>query len=138
MPKAYTELYYHLVWATWKRHPFLKKQARPALCRYIAHKCQAYGYHLHAVNGVEDHMHVVLRLDPFVSVSEAVRKLKGSSSRFCNSELSLGTEFKWQEGYGAFTVGKRDLPEVIACVEDQEARHRSGQLDDLFEELGEP
>ena len=137
MSKAYTELYYHLVWATWKRQPFLRKPARQALFRYIAHKCQEYGYPLNAVNGVKDHVHVVVRLDPTVAVSEAVRKLKGSSSRFCNSTLEMETEFQWQEGYGAFTFRKHDLPGIVAYVEGQEERHRSGQLDEFFEAYGE-
>lgn len=137
MPKAYTELYYHLVWATWKRQPFLKRENRQVLFRYVTHQCQRYGYHLHAVNGIEDHVHVVVRLDPVISVAEAVGKLKGSSSHFCNNELKLETDFKWQEGYGAFTFGKRDLPEIVAYVEAQEARHRDGDLDKDLEECGE-
>jgi REP element-mobilizing transposase RayT len=137
MSKAYTELYYHLVWSTWNRKPLLEQKWRQALYPYVGRRCQAYGYHLYAVNGIEDHLHVVVRLDPAVSIAEAVGKLKGSSSHFCNRELDMETVFKWQEGYGAFTFGKRDLPEVVAYVEGQVARHQGNQLDPDLEDCGE-
>lgn len=115
MPKAFTELFYHLIWTTWKRHRFLKSDIQEDLYRYIGHKCKAYGYQAFAINGMEEHIHVVLRLPPTVTVAEAVGKLKGSSSRFLTKNFDL--PFKWQEGYGALTFGKRDLDktERILC-----------------------
>ena len=33
--------------------------------------------------------------------------------------------FRWQEGYGAFSVGKSNLQEVIKYIENQEEHHKS-------------
>ena len=136
MSKAYTELYYHLVWATWKRHPLLKPEIQDDLYRYIRHKSKEYGYHLYEVNGMENHMHIVVRLPPAVSVAEAAHNLKGSASHFCNDSLDLETPFKWQEGYGAFTFAKRDLAKIVSYVQNQKARHRDGRLNDVLENGG--
>ena len=137
MSKTYTELYYHLIWSTWKREPILQREIRRDLYDYIALRSKAYGYDLHAVNGIENHVHIVIRLGPSVSVSEAVRKLKGSTSHFCNHKLKLEAGFKWQEGYGALTFGKGNLPKVVSYVDRQEERHRDGQINILFEAYGE-
>ena len=137
MSKAYTELYYHLVWATWKRDAVIHEEIQEGLYAYIAHKCKAYGYELYAANGMEDHIHVVLRVDPTVTVSDTVGKLKGSASRFCNKALGLASKFQWQAGYAALTFGKRDLPKVVAYVRNQKAHHREAKLDDAFEVLAD-
>jgi putative transposase len=135
MGKAYTELYYHLVWATWKRNPAIRPEIQDDLYAYIAHKCKAYEYELYAVNGMEDHIHVVLRIDPTVPVAEAVGKLKGSASRFCNQSLDVLTTFQWQTGYAALTFGKRDLPKLVAYVQNQKVHHREAEPDNPLEAL---
>ena len=137
MSKAYTELYYHLVWATWKRNPFLVQQMQQHLYRYISHKCEECGYRIYAVDGMEDHIHLAVRLGPTVCVSEALRKLKGSSSHFCNNVLDLESAFKWQVGYGALTFGKRDLPKIVEYVRNQKVRHRDGRMNDSLEDCSE-
>jgi REP element-mobilizing transposase RayT len=137
MSKAYTELFYHFVWATWKRDPIIRPEIQEDLYTYIAHKCQAYGYELYAVNGMEDHVHVVLRVDPSVTIADVAGKLKGSASRFCNKALGFASKFQWQAGYAALTFSKRDLPKVVAYVQNQKARHREARLDNALEALAE-
>ena len=137
MDKAYTELYYHLVWATWNRYPFITPEIQGHLYRYLLHQCQEYAYDACAINGMEDHLHVVVRLGPTLSISEVTKKLKGSSSRFCNEELKLETPFKWQRGYGALTFGKRDLSKIVSYVQNQKERHRNNQLNSALENASE-
>ena len=137
MSKAYTELYYHVVWSTWKRYPFLTTDIQESVYRYIAHKCKDYEYHCFGINGIEDHIHIVLRLDPTIAIATAVQKLKGSSSHFINHELNLESQFKWQEGYGALTFGKRNLSSVVSYVRDQKQRHAENRLDTMLENCGE-
>ncbi len=78
--RYYTELYYHVVWGTYNRHPMLRAGVQEDVYRFLVYKCEGYGYQLFAVNGMEDHIHLVLRLRPSVCVSEMISKLKGSSA----------------------------------------------------------
>ncbi len=135
MSKAHTKLFFHLTWATWRRHPFVVEDVQERLYRYVVRKCEEYGYQLFAVNGMEDHLHIVIRLQPYVSVSEAVRKLKGSTSHFCNRQLGLETIFRWQQGYGALTFGKQDLKKVVAYVQRQKQHHRKDEIDLAIESI---
>ena len=133
MPKAYTELYYHLVWATWRRDPIIRPETQDDLYAYIAHKCGAQGYGLCAVNGTDDHIHVVLQIGPTEAVADAVARLKGSSSHFCNQALDLESPFRWQAGYAALTFGKRDLADVVSYVQNQKRRHQQASIDRSME-----
>jgi putative transposase len=76
------------------------------------------------VNGIEDHIHALVELPPRISVAEATGRLKGSSSWFV-SDLTREW-FAWQNGYAAFTVGKRDLDRVTRYIDRQKQHHRRG------------
>ena len=121
---VYPQLFYHLVWGTKFRRPMITEEIEQPLYRYICYKSSEYGYKMIRVNGVEDHIHVLIELPPRISVAEATGKLKGSSLWFV-SDLA-GCWFGWQRGYGAFTVGKRDLSRVIRYIRRQKEHHRRG------------
>ena len=89
MSSYYTELYYHFVWATQGRLPLILPECQPILYKQIAHNSKGYG--IRAVNGIEDHVHVVLRLRPTDSVSSAVKLLKKKNT-CCRLKFSRVTE----------------------------------------------
>ena len=133
MPKYYTELYYHLIWATWRRYPFMVPDIQVPIYRYSNYQCRKNDFHLYAVNGIEDHIHVVISLNPTVCISETIKQLKGTTAHFCNNRLSLDHLFKWQQGYGALTIDKRALPHVISYVKNQKQHHKNNHLHSFFE-----
>lgn len=134
MSKAWSQLYYHLVWARLRREPMIPQDLEADLYRYIGSRGIDYGYQILEVNGISDHLHVVASLPPTVSVTEAVGKLKGSSSHFMRSGLSV-SPFGWQQGYGAVTVSPRGLDYVRDYVKNQKAHHEKGTVHQAFEQL---
>ena len=131
MSKVYPQLFYHLVWGTKYRRQLLTEDIEVPVHRYVCHKAREYGYQVVRINGIEDHIHVLIELPPKVSVSEAVGRLKGSSSWFASRVSDRW--FAWQNGYGAFTVGKRDLHRVIRYIDRQKQHHRRGTFSDDME-----
>jgi putative transposase len=92
-------------------------------------KADSLGCIVHAINGTEDHVHLVTSIPPTLSISEFVKKIKGSSSHYRNKVMLPETErFRWQAGYGAFSLSKRQLDIAIAYVENQKQRHADNQL----------
>jgi REP element-mobilizing transposase RayT len=77
-----------------------------------------------AVGGIADHVHVLVRISPVISPSELVRQLKGVSSHLVNTKLDPESAFKWQGGYGAFSVSPNHVEKVRRYVENQ-ARHHA-------------
>lgn len=77
-----------------------------------------------AVNGVEDHVHLLVGIRPAQSISDLMQDVKGSSSKWINESKLVQGRFEWQEGYGAFSYSKSQLPAVIGYIQNQEAHHQ--------------
>ena len=116
-------LYYHLVWATKNREPLIPDGLEERLYAYLVHKAAELGVYVYAVNGWEDHVHLIVAIPPSLAVSEVVRRLKGASSHELNLPGGLETTFAWQRGYGALSLGERQRPDAEAYVRDQKAHH---------------
>jgi putative transposase len=109
-------LYYHLVWSTKGREPLISLALESRLFPYIANKAQSLGCIVDAINGCEEHIHLVLSIPPKLSISNAVKNLKGASSH----EFS---ELTWQRGYGVFSFGERQRHFAIEYVKNQKEHH---------------
>jgi putative transposase len=128
MRAPYTQLYLHLVWATWDRLPLVTEMIRPRIYAAIAEKCQELKCVPLAIGGTEDHMHLLVRLHTAVTVAALAKEVKGSSSHLVSHEVRPADFFKWQGAYGAFTIWKGDVPVVIGYVERQQEHHATGDL----------
>ncbi len=120
----YWKLYYHLVWATFERHPLITPEREAIVRTTLYSKAKDLRAVLHVVGGVADHVHVVASIPPVLSVAACVKQLKGASSRAVNVQASAGQIFRWQEGYGALSLGERSLSTVVAYVKNQPRHHR--------------
>ena len=81
-----------------------------------------------AIGGMDDHVHLLVRVPAAVSAAALVKQLKGASSHMVNHEIEKPFGFRWQGGYGAFSVSKRLLPLVKDYVLRQEEHHRMGKI----------
>ena len=99
-------LYYHLVWATKERQPLINPEKETTLYHYIISKADSLGCIVHAIGGVEDHIHLLVSIPPTLAIADFVRNLKGSSSHYLNQLTVSANKFGWQEGYGVFSLLK--------------------------------
>jgi REP element-mobilizing transposase RayT len=136
----YWELYYHMVWATYHREPLITPALEIAVYHYIRFKCHKLKAYLHAVNGIEDHIHIIASIPPSCSISTFIGNLKGASSHFITREYQH--EFKWQAGYGVFSLSQRTLDDAIGYVEKQKVHHSNGttiaRLEDISDDDKHP
>jgi putative transposase len=130
----YTELYLHCVWATWDRLPLITPALEPAIFAAIHAKYNELQSACLAMGGLPDHVHVLVRLHTTVAVADLLRELKGASSHLMTHAIRPGEFFKWQGAYGAFTLGKQDVPTVINYIEHQKQHHAGGELWDDWEQ----
>lgn len=77
-----------------------------------------------SINGIEDHTHCLLLLDPQQSVSTIIHSIKGESSHWVNEEKLLKIRFGWQEGYSCFSVSESLVPVVRKYISSQEEHHK--------------
>ena len=133
---SFWRAYYHLVWATHQRQPLINSATEQLLFPYLEKKAIEFETIVYALNGVEDHIHMVVSIPPRYSVAEVVKGLKGGSSHYLNHS-GLPKEFKWQRGYGVFTLGERQRPDAQAYVRAQKQYHGAGTTNTWLERVAE-
>ena len=101
--------------------------------RCIVDQIHKLGCQVLAINGVPDHIHLVVKLKSTVPVSLLIKQAKGVSSKFINDHLQAKDRFRWQSGYGAFTISRWDLPMIINYVKKQKTHHQDSTLVDELE-----
>lgn len=122
---TYWRLYYHLVWSTKNRQPLIAPQLELELYQYIIGKSDFLNCIVHGINGIEDHIHLVVSIPPTLAISEYAKKIKGSSSHYVNhSDYATAEKFGWQEGYGVFSLGYKQLNPVLDYVKNQKQHHQ--------------
>jgi REP element-mobilizing transposase RayT len=77
------------------------------------------------VNGMGDHVHLLVGLRPDKCLSDLVKEVKRSSTNFINRQKLIKGKFSWQEGYGAFAHSNSNIPIVISYIRNQEKHHRN-------------
>ncbi|KAA3656346.1 MAG: IS200/IS605 family transposase [Chloroflexi bacterium] len=132
----YYELYYHLVWSTKHRAPLLTAVIEPIIYQYMRHKAHSLEAIIHALNGIEDHVHMVVTIPPKLAVAKFIGQVKGVASTRFNKEHKEHPPFFWQTEYSAFSFDKKRLPYVIAYVNRQKEHHAQHELIPLLEKDG--
>jgi REP element-mobilizing transposase RayT len=95
----------------------------------VAGICKNLDIFVHAIGGMEDHIHLLLQIPPTLALAKAVVGIKSNSSRWVNEE---GIRFAWQQGYGAFSVSASVVPAVDRYVRNQQAHHRKMSFEQEF------
>ena len=116
-------MYVHLVFAVKYRENLMTKEIRPRIFEYVSGIITDLRHKSIIVNGYSDHIHILLGLNPSVSVSDTVHDVKRGSSLFINSHNLIKSRFSWQDGYGAFTYSRPQVNDVFNYIKNQEAHH---------------
>ena len=135
---SYAEIYLHLVWGTWDRLPLLTGDRVEVVYHAIRQECERLGAEAIAIGGIEDHVHLLARVPPTIAPADLVKHVKGSSSHVVNPEHGRRAEFRWQGGYGVFSVSRQHLARIRRYVLNQEEHHRSGRTAEFLEPIFTP
>jgi putative transposase len=129
---TYTCLRYHIVFSTKNRQPWIAPDIEQRVWAYIGGIARENDMTPLRIGGVEDHVHIVVGMLPTTAPSKAVQLLKGGSSKWMHDSFPALADFAWQDGYGAFTVSRSQLPEVIEYVDNQREHHRTRTFQDEY------
>ncbi|MFD2784777.1 IS200/IS605 family transposase [Hymenobacter rubripertinctus] len=123
MANTYTQIHLHMVVAVKGRLCLIPTEHAAMLYRYITGIVTQQGQKLLATNGMPDHVHLLIGFRPEKALSDLMREVKASSSKFINEQGWLMGKFSWQEGFGAFSYGASQLSAVISYIERQQEHH---------------
>jgi len=135
MPRSYTNLLYHIVFSTKDRRPLITADREERLYGYVGGIIRGLGGILLMINGVADHVHLLVKLRPDKSLSDVLRELKSNSSGWMHDVFPNAADFSWQNGYGAFTVSESQIGRVTHYIANQKSHHGERSFESEFIEL---
>ena len=124
MANTYTQIHLHIVFAVKYRECLINRSWSEELYKYITGIVQNNNHKMLAINGMPDHVHLLIGMRPAQSISDLLNYIKSNSAKWINEKKILKERFQWQEGYGAFSCSKSHMKNVIEYIENQEKHHQ--------------
>ena len=131
MPATLLSLYYHIVFSTKNRYPFIKETLRPRLHGYLGGTIRGLGGIAVAIGGIEDHVHIEVRLKSTHCLAKVVQETKAQSSGWIHRVIG-NAQFDWQDGYGAFTFGGSEVETLRKYIMGQKEHHWKKSFQDYY------
>ena len=135
MANTYTQIHIQLVFAVKYRNALINSEIKDRFYQYIIGIINNTEHKLLVINGMPDHVHILLGFRPIQSLSDFVEIVKGSSSKWLNEQKLLKYKFAWQKGFGGFSYTKSDVPKVTRYIENQEEHHKKKTFRDEYLEM---
>jgi putative transposase len=123
MANTYTQIHIQAVFTVQDRNSIILNSWKDELYKYITGIIQNNKHKLLAINGMPDHIHILLGLRPSQSFSDLMQDIKGNSSKWINEKRLVRGKFSWQEGYGAFSYSKAEIPYIVQYINNQKEHH---------------
>lgn len=132
---TYTQILYHIVFATKNREPVLRKDRREDLYKYVWGIIQKRDCHLYRIGGIEDHIHILCSLHPSIALADLVKEIKVATSGWIKENKVFPHFGHWQNGYGAFTCSIESRERIIEYIKRQEQHHAQESAPDELRRL---
>jgi len=129
---SYVCSYFHCVFSTKDRRPFIRPEFRDRLWPYLGGIARENGIKTLSIGGVEDHVHLLLSLPATMPIAKAMQLIKGGSSKWVHETFAEQRLFGWQTKYGAFSVSVSQVDRIVGYIENQEAHHRKITFQEEF------
>lgn len=132
MANTFSQIYIQTVFAVSGRLSLITADFKEELHKYITGIVRNKGQKLISINGMADHLHILIGLRPAMALADLVRDIKCDSSDWVNRKKLARGKFAWQEGYGAFSYGHSQLDTIIRYIQNQERHHRRRSFKDEY------
>jgi putative transposase len=124
MTQSLADVILHVVFSTKERKPLIHSSIEEELYRYICGICNRLQSPIIKINGVEDHIHLLLQLGRTITISKLIGEIKSSSSQWIKTKGEQYHNFTWQSGYGGFSVSRPNLGTAKKYLSRQKEHHK--------------
>ena len=136
MPQSLVKIYVHAVFSTKERRAYLQKESlRHRMHAYLTGACERIGCKPMQVDGPEDHVHLLFGLDKTMDIAKFIREVKRESSKWIKTQDPEAGVFRWQSGYGAFSISPAHCRSLTEYIRNQETHHKEESFQDEFRRL---
>jgi putative transposase len=125
MTHSFKMHYFHLIWSTKDRYPYIDVNMQPKLYAYIAGIVQNSGYTLMEIGGMPDHVHLLVHMTNLDQYSAFIRDVKTHSTLWIKKNFSYAEKFKWQEGFASLSVSYSSIEKIRNYIKNQNEHHRT-------------
>lgn len=125
MANTYTQIYLHVIFAVKGRDNLISPTWKEELYKYITGIVTNKNQKLIAINGMPNHVHLLIGLKPDIALSDLIRDVKANSSKFINDKQWVMGKFEWQAGFGGFSYSHSQLDVIINYIRNQEEHHKT-------------
>ena len=122
MSHSHANLLSHIVFSTQGHLPLITSDIKSELFDYMGGLVKELKGKPVIINGMNDHVHMLILLPPNIHLSESMRFVKANSSRWVKQRF--GKKFAWQKGFGAFSVSRSSVDAVVKFIRNQEQHHK--------------
>lgn len=124
MANTYTQLYIHYVFVVKFRNGQINPNWKLNLYKYICGIVRNNQQAVISINGVSDHIHLLIKVNASQSISELGQLIKTNSSKWINEQKLTDIRFEWQKGFAAFSCSQSHADRLIKYIDNQEEHHR--------------
>ena len=125
----------HIIINTKERKMVLNQEHKTDLFRYIWGIINNYKCRLYRINGIGNHIHMLVGLHQSVSLMELVREIKRSTSIWIKEQDNSPHFIGWSREYAAFSVSWETKDRVIEYIKAQEAHHTHVSFDEEYKNI---
>ena len=129
--------YFHVVWATQQREPLVTQEYEQDVYRLIISLAQELRVEILAVNGMPDHVHILIKTGAVIDLPSIMKKIKGVSSAMLNRRMKPAGRFQWHEGYYSATVTPSHIAKIAAYIHGQKEHYANGTTKKFWEQTEE-
>jgi REP element-mobilizing transposase RayT len=134
MAQSLAKIYIHAIFSTKNREPVLADEWRDELLHVLGGSANNTGCQSLIVGGVADHVHMLFQLARTITIADAMKSVKSSSSAWVNQTQGLPGPFHWQGGYAAFSVSQSQVETVREYIRKQPEHHAQKSFQDELRE----
>ena len=124
MANTFTQIHLHLIFAVKFRQSQIQREWKDKLYKYTTGIIQNNGHKVLIINGMADHIHILIGFRSTQALADLMRDIKQMTSLWINENKFVKGKFAWQEGYAAFSYGQSKLLNIIKYIENQEEHHK--------------
>lgn len=135
MAHSKVRMWVHVVFCTKYRRPFITPSVKAKMYQLLCEELLKKRCRVEVINGMPDHVHLLLQLDTTKSIANVIHQCKGASSFKINQEQWFDREFNWSVGYGAFSVSQSLVSKVRNYIINQENHHEKTKFKEEYNRL---
>lgn len=132
MANTYSQVQLHFIFAPKYRQSLIKSAWETDLYKYITGIVEARQHKMIAINGMSDHLHMLIGFRTTQSIGDFMQDVKADSSQWINVKKFCDSRFEWQSGYGVFSYSKSQVPDVVRYIQTQKEHHRKSTFQEEY------